>query len=252
MEPCVIVGGDTSQDPRLTARIKAEQLRQIAAGATLAAIMGPIWTTLIALLLHSNFFPELGTISLATATAHIGMITLWSLVTAGFVWRMRSAQALEMQSEAWARIARLYLPTGAVTWSACLLMLWQPGNPLNHLFVGTLFYATALAFIGCYASQWRIYVSLQVVILGSLTVRAIAEGLQVDLVIVILALAFLITALYSGWLVHRHIRDALLLRFRNEGLAFELGAARDEALAQRKEAVASSRAKSAFLANMKS
>jgi signal transduction histidine kinase len=235
---------DSKPDFEVSKHVAAAQLRLIVKGAQLAAILAPFWATFVSALLYSNFIPELGAISIGTLIVDVGLMSAWSVCVGILGYNTVRYKDLESNVASWSAIVWTVLLAGDLIWAGCLAQIWIPGNTVNHLFVASIFYATALALIACYASRWDIYASLQtivtVVLIGLAT---IGDHSRIDTLIAVTALAFLLTSLYCGWLIYRRTYDELVQRLRAQALATDLRAARDAL-------IDANGAKSAFLANM--
>ena len=138
----------------------------------------------------------------------------------------------------------------ACAWGLMPWLLWDAGNPLNHLFLACCSIMVMSGVVLPRGSTTTMFVSSLLPITLLTTLRfALGEG-AADYAVAVASPLF---ALQMGFarlpMVARMCHDARL-RFQVEDLARELEETRDEALTKRYEAEAANATKTAFLANM--
>ena len=135
-------------------------------------------------------------------------------------------------------------------WSLVPLLLWQDGDPVNHLFITGCVGGTLGALAVSRSTHMDMLIASLVPLAAASTLRFVFGGEVIDLVVA-LFLPVLVTQLFADGrrLTFRLDQDSRL-RFEVEDLARELEEARDEALRKRFEAETANASKTAFLANM--
>src|SRR6185437_9571105 len=129
-------------------------------------------------------------------------------------------------------------------------LLWDPGNPINHLFLATSAIAVAAALVLARGSNMAMFVCA-IVPLSCLTTLRFAMGDTVlDHVIAILSPLVALQLWWTGRPLVIRMQEDSRLRFHVEDLARELEETRDDALKKRFEAETANASKTAFLANM--
>jgi two-component system, cell cycle sensor histidine kinase PleC len=138
----------------------------------------------------------------------------------------------------------------STTWSLLPWLLWQPDDPVNHLFIAGCVGGTLGALAVSRSTHMDMLIASLVPLAVASTVRFLFGGEAIDLVIAAF-LPLLVVQLFADGrrLTYRLDQDSRL-RFEVEDLARELEEARDEALRKRFEAETANASKTAFLANM--
>ncbi len=138
----------------------------------------------------------------------------------------------------------------AACWSLPLFTFWEPGDPLQHIFlIGTLMAVAALRVM--IASNF-----MPIVIAGTgfitlnILIRCIAEGGALYLALGGMAIVLELFFILLARRLQDNARDMLIAKAQRERLIEELRRARDQAEAARERAEEASRAKSRFLATM--
>jgi len=138
----------------------------------------------------------------------------------------------------------------SAAWGAMPWLLWDPGNPINHLFLATSAIAVAAALVLARGSNMAMFVCA-IVPLSCLTTLRFAMGDTVlDHVIAILSPLVALQLWWTGRPLVIRMQEDSRLRFHVEDLARELEETRDDALKKRFEAETANASKTAFLANM--
>ena len=229
-------------------RLTLEQLDQTAQ-ATASAAMG---VPLLACSIAATFclLDVLGNPDPGRAIVFCLLTTGWSAaaVLLSRAWLRQPAEGRDLHT--WYRLfIVLFIANGAV-WGSASFLLWVPDNPTNH------FVLLALALLSISSATSEHTESF-----GFVAAIALSETLIVGLAFalqpspVTLAAAILLSIGLTWYCLialtaRRRFADLVMTRIRNEDLARDIAASRDEALALKGQAEAASQAKSAFLANM--
>jgi two-component system cell cycle sensor histidine kinase PleC len=138
----------------------------------------------------------------------------------------------------------------SLAWGTLPWLLWEPGNALNHMFLGATILCVVAAMLVSRVCNMTMYVACLVPISLISSARFLTGDLTMDVVLGGLA-PFLALQMWmtSRPLIQRMEEDSRL-RFKVEDLARELEETRDEALHKRFEAETANASKTAFLANM--
>ena len=243
--------------PDLDLRTKLASVRQLNSGMRLGAVGLPLWAGIMAGTLYSGVVPELGHVS-HTELAAIFAVVLFQVVAVR-IQRLCFDRAEDPESHAdyWYRIYSYGSIRGTLAWAACLWLLWEPGNVQNHLFIASVAFGTPMLMIGIQASHRHAFTLGQIAFFAAMAVLFLREPEALNLVLLVLMLAWCGTALFAGESVNYFITSRQHLRFENEMLvenlkaaSHHLKAAHEEAVRQREAAELANAAKSSFLAHM--
>ncbi|HEX3672942.1 MAG TPA: HAMP domain-containing sensor histidine kinase [Rhizomicrobium sp.] len=180
----------------------------------------------------------------------VGLVAFAAARFVGYYQREAVSRASIEKLERWfPRFVALQVVISA-TWGLIPWLLWDSGNPLNHLFLSC---GLLVVFSGLVVSRAN---HMDMLLAGLVPVTAISAlrflggwSMLDGAIAVMLALFALQLFLDARRLTHRLDEDSRL-RFEVEDLARELEEARDEALRKRFEAETANASKTAFLANM--
>ena len=138
----------------------------------------------------------------------------------------------------------------SVSWGLIPWVLWEPGNPLNHMFVAIAVCCVLGALAVSRVNHMDMFVAALVPLVAIDVLRFLMGGSWIDIVIALIVPLFAAQFFYDGRRLTQRLDEDSRLRFEVEDLARELEEARDEALRKRFEAETANASKTAFLANM--
>jgi two-component system, cell cycle sensor histidine kinase PleC len=138
----------------------------------------------------------------------------------------------------------------SLAWGCMPWLLWQPANPINHLFLGAATMGVVASLVVGRGSNTPLFlISLMPMALAA-SARFILGGSGVDIVIAIIVPFFTAQLWATGRPLVGRMHEDARLRFQVEDMTRELEETRDDALRKRFEAEAANASKTAFLANM--
>ena len=138
----------------------------------------------------------------------------------------------------------------SVAWGLLPWLLWEPGNPLNHLFLAVCVMMVISGVMVARGSSMGMFVVSVIPVAASATLRfALGDG-AMDMAMAAAAPLFALQMAVARRPLLTRMRQDARLRFQVEDLARELEETRDDALKKRFEAEAANASKTAFLANM--
>jgi two-component system, cell cycle sensor histidine kinase PleC len=230
-------------DVSVQSRSEAEQLRHTAAGAMLAARLAPFWGVALPLVMYLNIVPEMGTVTIEELLSVIAINLGWTAAALPFAQILRARKDTDTLTRGFSICVSLFYLTSPLFWGASIAVMWERGNVINHLFMTMTVFATALVYVGYFASHWRTFVITEVALTCVHLSLCLSEAMPMDVVLALISVPYCVTTIYCGGLVHSHLANALQYQFRAEKMSVRLIVSRDEARA-------ASKAKSMFLANM--
>jgi two-component system cell cycle sensor histidine kinase PleC len=230
-------------------RTLRSQLDLAASTARAACLTTPLWSMVVAMMC-CGFIGLFGHRSIAQVAA-LPVIVTAAITTAAMTARIyRSRARDDGETVGWyRRFAGVQILT-SLAWGCMPWLCWEPGNPINHLFIAAAVLSVLAALLVSRGSNMTMYIASLVPISLMTTARFLSGDLVVD--VVIGAMAPCVAA--QMWLIGRPLMQRMeedsRLRFKVEDLARELEETRDDALCKRFEAEAANASKTAFLANM--
>ena len=138
----------------------------------------------------------------------------------------------------------------SAAWGAMPWLLWEPSNPVNHLFLATSTTAVAAALVLARGSNMAMFVCAILPLSCLTTIRFATGASTLDHVIAMLSPLVGLQFWWTGRPLVIRMQEDARLRFHVEDLARELEQTRDDALKKRFEAETANASKTAFLANM--
>jgi two-component system, cell cycle sensor histidine kinase PleC len=138
----------------------------------------------------------------------------------------------------------------STAWGLLPWILWDSGNPLNHLFVAATVICVFAGLVVSRASHMDMFLASLVPIVALTALRLLFGGSMLDFGLAVLVPLYALQLFFDGRRMTYRIDEDSRLRFEVEDLARELEEARDEALRKRFEAETANASKTAFLANM--
>ncbi len=229
-------------------RLTREQLDQTATATGGAALGVPPLAIAIAIAFY--FTPALGPLDAGNAVIFASIVSAWGFLAAALMRTYLRQDPATRDLNAWRRLFIVLFVINGLAWGSASFLLWAPGVPLNNLAL----LALALLSISSATSEHTESVSFVFAI-------AIAESAMVALAFILQPSDIVITAgvmlplgliwfSLMAFTARRRFTELVTTRIRNEDLARDFAAARDEALDLKAQAESANHAKSVFLANM--
>jgi two-component system, cell cycle sensor histidine kinase PleC len=231
-------------------RVLKAQLDLIADVVHSARFTAPVWALGMAWIASAG---RLGSRSFESCLILPALVAFTAYMASRFVvsyQREATTRATFAQLERWLpRFVGMQIAISSV-WGLIPWVLWDPGNPLNHLFLSCALLVVFSGLVVSRANHMDMLLAglIPVALLSS--VRFLLGWSVLDGSIAVLLALFALQLFFDARrLTHRLDQDSRL-RFEVEDLARELEEARDEALRKRFEAETANASKTAFLANM--
>jgi len=240
----VMRGGDV--------RVLKAQLDLTAQSVLVTRLTAPLWSLLVAMLC-CNLVGVFGHQKLVLALIFPAIVTLTlgvSCSVAALYLGRTNRMAGDEQVRHW--FSHLMVMEGGVSlaWGFMPWLLWEPGNPINHIFLGACIIAVIAGLVVARGSNLLLFLtSLLPISLMSAT-RFAMGGTILDIVFAAAAPLFAAQMWFTGRPLMTRMNEDARLRFQVEDMARELEETRDDALRKRFEAEAANASKTAFLANM--
>jgi two-component system cell cycle sensor histidine kinase PleC len=156
----------------------------------------------------------------------------------------------ENDVDSWLQCFVMIQAFGSVAWGLMPWLCWEPGNPLNHMFLAACVMAVIAGLVAARGSNMKMYVA-NLLPLALMTCARFVLGDSISDMLMGAAAPFIALQMwFTGRPLVLRMGEDARLRFKVEDLARELEETRDEALKKRFEAEAANASKTAFLANM--
>jgi two-component system cell cycle sensor histidine kinase PleC len=241
-------------------RLKASgDMRVIKAQLDLAAhavqttrLTAPFWSLLVALLCsdvcglfgHQSlsralYLPMIVTLATGAASS---LATLYLRHSAGIT-------GFEQVRHWFLRLTGMQLGI-SLAWGFMPWLLWDPGNPVNHIFLAACTIVVISALVAARGSNMAMFVASLVPISAITAARFVIGHSGLDHAMALAAPLFSLQMWFTGRTLVRRMHEDTRLRFQVGDMARELEETRDEALRKRFEAETANASKTAFLANM--
>ncbi|MBI3675178.1 MAG: HAMP domain-containing histidine kinase [Proteobacteria bacterium] len=233
-------------------RVLKAQLDLIAEVVYAARFTGPASAVALAYLGSASFgiFGHQDFVASLFLPLCVGIATYAGVYLVGLYRRDAGVKASQETLQPWfARFVGFQLAI-STAWSVMPWLLWESGNPINHMFLAAATIGVLSWLVISRANHIEMFVASLAPIVVFSTLRFLIGGTWLDVVLAA-GMPFLALQLFTDGkrLTHRLDEDSRL-RFEVEDLARELEEARDEALKKRFEAETANASKTAFLANM--
>jgi two-component system cell cycle sensor histidine kinase PleC len=228
-------------------RVLKAQLTLAATAARNTRITSPVWALACAILTSTGLFGHV-------SFAHTVFLPLAVTAAMGASALMATAYQYYDESEndvdSWLQCFVMIQAFGSLAWGLMPWLCWEPGNPLNHMFLAACVMAVIAGLVAARGSNMKMYVA-NLLPLSLMTCARFLLGDSFSDMLMGAGAPFVALQLWftGSPLVLRMGEDARL-RFKVEDLARELEETRDEALKKRFEAESANASKTAFLANM--
>jgi two-component system cell cycle sensor histidine kinase PleC len=233
-------------------RVLKAQLDLTAYSVQATRLTAPAWSLLIALLC-SSALGVFGHQSVISALIFPMIVTLTlgvsSSVAALYLSRTNGVIAYDHVRHWFAHL--MVMEAGvSLAWGFMPWLLWEPGNPVNHMFLGACTIAVIAGLVGARGSNLPLFLTGLLPISLMTAARFALGGSGLDLVVAFAAPLFTAQMWFTGRPLVSRMQEDTRLRFQVEDMARELEETRDDALRKRFEAEAANASKTAFLANM--
>jgi two-component system, cell cycle sensor histidine kinase PleC len=166
------------------------------------------------------------------------------------IYQHETAHEPDSDLTGWARLHCVMQLLVSAAWGAMPWILWDPANPVNHIFLAVCAIAVVSALAVARGSNMAMHVTGLVPISVMTALRFATGPLTLDHVIAFAAPLFALHLWWGGRPLVMRMQEDARLRFQVQDLARELEETRDEALRKRFEAEAANASKTNFLANM--
>ncbi len=208
-----------------------------------------LWSLLIALL--CSVFGVFGHQSLVSALYFPALVTLTLGVASSVasLYLNRAAGALDDVGHWFLHLAAMEACV-SFSWGFMSWLLWEPGNAVNHMFLGTCAVAVVAGLVIARGSSLPMFLTSLGPVTAMTAARFLLGGSLLDIVIALALPAFAAQMWFTGRPLVARMQEDARLRFQVEDMARELEETRDDALRKRFEAEAANASKTAFLANM--
>ncbi|HEU0161628.1 MAG TPA: HAMP domain-containing sensor histidine kinase [Rhizomicrobium sp.] len=238
-------GAAVVRDPRV---LKA-QLDLAARSMHATRITSPIWAVFAALLCSSQtgIFGNAPLSSVILLPLAVGLVIGASVLVATAYERYGDS---ENDAASWLHCFVVVQTVGSAAWGLMPWLCWEPGNPVNHLFLAAATMSVIAALVVSRGSNMQMYIASLAPVTAMTSARFLTGDNTVDMVIGALAPFIAFQLWHTGSPLVKRMGEDSRLRFKVGDLARELEEARDDALRKRFEAEAANASKTAFLANM--
>ncbi len=162
----------------------------------------------------------------------------------------RSNKNAFLQTRKWLHVFTFNELLHAILWLAPLVLFWQPGEVLQHMFIGASIMAVLALKLLVANSFLPLLLMGNGAIVLALAIRAALEGSKVDLAMAGMVLMLGLFFFQIARRLQKNMREMLEYRRQRERLIEELARERDAAERARLQAEEANRAKSQFLAAM--
>ena len=228
-------------------RVLKAQLTLAATAARNTRITSPVWALACAILTSTGLFGHV-------SFAHTVFLPLAVTAAMGASALMATAYQYYDESEndvdSWLQCFVMIQAFGSLAWGLMPWLCWEPGNPLNHMFLAACTMAVIAGLVAARGSNMKMYVA-NLLPLALMTCARFVLGDSISDMLMGAAAPFIALQMwFTGRPLVLRMGEDARLRFKVEDLARELEETRDEALKKRFEAEAANASKTAFLANM--
>jgi two-component system cell cycle sensor histidine kinase PleC len=233
-------------------RVVKAQLDFICEDVRSARFTAPIWAGVIAFI-ASNEFGLVGHLPLANCIAVVAVVSAAMLAIVGLV-RTYEGVARRNQDydlmQSWFRRFIFAQALISAAWGLVPWLLWEAGNPLNHLFLAGMLTGIIATQVVMRINHLDMFLASLLPVAGLTIVRFVFGETLLDYTIAVLLILYTAQLNLDGRRLTHRVGEDARLRFQVEDLARELEETRDEALRKRFEAETANASKTAFLANM--
>jgi len=231
-------------------RVLRAQLDLAAQALRATRFSSPLWALLVALMASSwwSLFGHQPVMIMLFLPLMVTMMTGAGYAVATLYWARAAGDTADMP--VW--LGRILLAQVGISFSWGLMpwLLWEPGNPVNHMFLAAGTLAVVSGIVVARGSNMLMFAAgLAPICLLTASRFALGDGVM-DYAMAAMAPLYALQMWHNGRPLVSRMQDDARLRFQVEDMARELEETRDEALHKRFEAEAANASKTAFLANM--
>ena len=228
-------------------RVLKAQLALAATTARNTRITSPVWAVTCAFLCSAGVF---GHVSFA-ATLFLPLAVIATMAASGLMaTAYQHYNDSEGDVESWLQCFVAIQAAGSFAWGLMPWLCWEPGNPLNHMFLAACTMAVIAGLVVARGSNMTMYIANLLPLSLMTSLRFLLGDSIPDMVMGAVAPFVAFQMWYTGRPLVLRMGEDARLRFKVEDMANELEQTRDEALKKRFEAEAANASKTTFLANM--
>jgi two-component system cell cycle sensor histidine kinase PleC len=236
-------------DPQLTdPRVLGAQLGLAARSMHATRYSSPLWALTVGLLCSSlvGAFGQVPVLRAMLLPLAVTIVMAATTAAAAAYERTRGAG----DAASWFRTFVLMQVASSAAWGLMPWLCWEPGNPLNHMFLACAVMAVIAGLLVSRGSNMAMYIASLAPVALMTAICFLSSPSLVDVTVGILTPFIALQLWRTGRPLVVRMDEDSRLRFKVEDMARELEEARDEALKKRFEAEAANASKTAFLANM--
>jgi two-component system cell cycle sensor histidine kinase PleC len=233
-------------------RVVKAQLDFICEDERSSRYTAPIWAAVVAFL-ASGEFGLVGNASLSRCALLVAAVTATIIAVTRLVHSYSKASGRNQDYEVMRSWFRRFMAMQIVissAWGLVPWLLWQSGNPLNHLFLAGMMAGVIATQAVMRINHFDMFLASFVPVAGLTIARFVFGETLLDYTVAATLVLYSIQFNLDGRRLTRRVDEDARLRFQVEDLARELEETRDEALRKRFEAETANASKTAFLANM--
>jgi two-component system cell cycle sensor histidine kinase PleC len=231
-------------------RVLKAQLDLTAASVMSTRVSVPLWALTVAVLCSkcTNVFGHTP-IGIALILPAIVVVSLGVACSVASLYLTRTAGTSDNMRHWFLHLAVMEACV-SFSWGCMPWLLWEPGNAVNHMFLGACAIAVIAGLVVARGSNLPMFLTSLGPITAMTSARFLLSGGALDIVIAMALPLFAAQMWFTGRPQMRRMQEDARLRFQVEDMARELEETRDDALRKRFEAEAANASKTAFLANM--
>ena len=228
-------------------RVLRAQLVLAATTARNSRVTAPVWAAACAILCSTGVF---GRVSFAHTLFLPLAVTAAMGASALMATAYQHYNDSDGDEESWLHCFVMIQAFGSTAWGLMSWLCWEPGNPLNHMFLAVCVMAVIASLVVARGSNMKMYVANLLPLSLMTSGRFLLGDSVTDVVMGAVTPLVAFQMWYTGRPLVLRMGEDARLRFKVEDLAGELEETRDEALKKRFEAETANASKTAFLANM--
>jgi two-component system cell cycle sensor histidine kinase PleC len=233
-------------------RVLKAQLDLTAQSIEATRFTAPLWSLVVALFCSSlwGIFGHKSLVEVLYLPMGVTLVIGLALGMTAFYQHRTNVLADPGEIQAWfLRFSALQMAI-SLSWGLAPWILWEGGNPVNHIFLAACSFAVIAGMVVSRGSNLTMFTASLVPAAGLTTARfAFGDG-ALEITMALCVPVFTVQMWFTGRPVVARMHEDARLRFQVTDMARELEETRDDALRKRFEAEAANASKTAFLANM--